>query len=97
MVAVVKMTCTIDCLRLLDRSEAHDELTAALSLPAYYGRNLDALWDCVSTMEADVTLLHADALPEDPDAYANLVIGVLEEAEKVCVIRNAECGIRNSE
>lgn len=89
------MTCTVDCRRLLDRSEAHDELTASLSLPAYYGRNLDALWDCVSTMEADVTLLCADALPEDPDAYANLIIGVLEEAEGVCVIRKSECGIRN--
>lgn len=88
MVAVVKTTCTIDCRRLLDRAEAHDELTRALSLPPHYGRNLDALWDCVSTMEAEITLLNTDALPADPEAYANLIVGILAEAGEVVVFNS---------
>lgn len=88
MVAVVKTTCTIDCRCLLDRAEAHDELTRALSLPAHYGRNLDALWDCVSTMEAEITLLNTDALPADPEAYANLIVGVLAEAGEVVILNS---------
>lgn len=81
MVAVVKNVCTVDCRRLLDRQSAHDELALALGLPPYYGRNLDALWDCVSVMEADVTLIHCDALPDDPEAYACRVVEVLEQAD----------------
>lgn len=44
----------------------------ALSFPAYYGRNLDALADCLSDVTAPTVVLweHAEALrAEDPDAY----------------------------
>lgn len=34
-------------------SELHRSLKAKLSLPEYYGENLDALWDCLTT---DITL-----------------------------------------
>ena len=34
--------------RMTDRAEVHGELKRALSLPEYYGNNLDALNDCLS-------------------------------------------------
>lgn len=40
----------IDCRRLRDRETAHEYLAGALELPAYYGRNLDALYDCLTEM-----------------------------------------------
>ena len=40
----------IDLSKVNDREELHDELEAALPLPAYYGRNLDALNDALTAM-----------------------------------------------
>lgn len=31
------------------RQEAHDEIARAMQFPEYYGRNLDALWDMLTT------------------------------------------------
>lgn len=31
--------------QMTDRAAAHDHLAEVLALPAWYGRNLDALWD----------------------------------------------------
>lgn len=35
--------------RMKDREKTHAYLKKKLSLPYYYGDNLDALWDCLST------------------------------------------------
>ena len=43
---------------MLNREDAHAELARALELPEYYGANLDALYDCTSTMDAEVALVH---------------------------------------
>ena len=32
---------------MTDRAAAHAEIKDKLSLPEYYGANLDALWDCL--------------------------------------------------
>ena len=40
-----------DCSRWPTEAAAHDELATTLALPDYYGRNLDALNDCLSEIE----------------------------------------------
>ncbi len=42
------MNYLIDLSAASDKKEIHDILTRALDLPPYYGRNLDALWDCLT-------------------------------------------------
>ncbi len=37
--------------RWLSADEAHEELAAALDFPEYYGRNLDALHDCLTDLD----------------------------------------------
>ena len=44
--------------RLGSREEIHAQLKEKLNLPDYYGGNLDALWDMISTMDGEVTLTH---------------------------------------
>ena len=46
------------------REHAHRHLRRQLRLPEYYGANLDALWDLLSTCteELQVTLIHYEAL-----------------------------------
>lgn len=41
---------------MTSRTAAHDEIARALELPDYYGRNLDALWDVVGGMHAEIIL-----------------------------------------
>ncbi len=42
--------------------EFYDEISGRLSLPAYFGRNLDALWDVLSTeVEGPAELVWQDA------------------------------------
>jgi ribonuclease inhibitor len=55
--------CVLDFARLPDADALHDALADALALPAYYGRNLDALWDCLMTDVAgpiEIVLRRAD-------------------------------------
>ena len=35
--------------KMVDKETTHEYLKEKLSLPDYYGANLDALWDCLST------------------------------------------------
>ena len=54
---------TIDCTKLLDEASVHDTFSQALEFPAYYGRNLDALYDLLSTCpETELTLANAGAI-----------------------------------
>lgn len=39
------------------RAEALDAIGRALRFPDYYGRNLDALWDCLTDLDAPTALV----------------------------------------
>ncbi len=64
----------------MDRYEIHEELYQALSLPEYYGRNLDALHDCLTDIHEDTVL--AVYLPEDRTSYMERLCRVLRDAEE---------------
>ena len=49
----------------LIKKEGHDYLMEALDLPDYYGKNLDALYDCLTEMEGEIDLINADQVDED--------------------------------
>ena len=57
-----------------------DELARALKLPEYYGANLDALWDLVSTMKCDAVLIYAADLLNSFNVYGCKLIQTLFEA-----------------
>ena len=72
---------------MTSRAAAHDELARALSLPTYYGRNLDALWDCVSTMAGKVTLIYTECMETALGRYAELIEKVFDEAEDIKFVK----------
>lgn len=43
----------------------HDYLMEALNLPDYYGKNLDALYDCLTEMECEIELINAEKADKD--------------------------------
>ncbi len=53
----------LDFTGVTSRDELHDLLARVLELPEYYGRNLDALYDCLIQMPlCMISLYHIEAL-----------------------------------
>ena len=49
----------------LIKEKGHDYLMEALDLPDYYGKNLDALYDCLTEMECEIELINASYVDKD--------------------------------
>ena len=47
------------------KKSGHDYLMEELDLPIYYGKNLDALFDCLCEMNVEIELINAGEVDED--------------------------------
>ena len=47
------------------KENGHDYLADALNLPDYYGKNLDALYDCLTEIDCDIVLVNASVVDKD--------------------------------
>lgn len=75
-------TVYLDARKLKERRTAHEYLAEMLSLPDYYGKNLDALYDCLTEVQdCRVVLLHAKEAALS-GTYGEKIVKVLEEGEK---------------
>ncbi len=78
------MYALIDGAAIHSRDELHDALARQLALPEWYGRNLDALFDCLTDIRepSDLVLRHREELFAHLGVYANVLQNVLEEASE---------------
>lgn len=76
------MELLLDGRAIPDRCVLHDALQAGLTLPDYYGRNLDALSDLLEARveETCITLLHSEALLDNLGRYGQRFLLVLRGA-----------------
>lgn len=76
------MVTTMEGGNIRTREELHDALIRALNLPTWYGRNLDALYDCLTALKQDteLRLLHPARLEEALGGYARSLLSVLRDA-----------------
>ncbi len=63
----------------------HDYFKKNLKLPNYYGKNLDALWDSLSTYSEtlNITLFNKDQLLKHLGEYGLSIIKLLEDVASV--------------
>ena len=73
----------IDCAVFTCRDAFHDSVARELSLPKWYGRNLDALHDCLTSISEPTHLIleNWQAAEENLGRYASLIRAVLLHAE----------------
>lgn len=73
---------TINGAAMKSREEAHEELARALEFPKYYGGNLDALWDMVTSMRGEVVLADTPAMLNALEGYGCRLLDLLYKAAK---------------
>ena len=69
--------------------EVHERIKEAFGFPDYYGKNWDAMWDCLTdlfwvTDDRHIVVRGLDALPSDLRAYAEPLRQVLEDLRTRC-------------
>lgn len=72
----------LDGCSMTSKETAHTYIKQRLNLPPYYGENLDALWDMLSTYSNTISiyLINEEALNENLGEYGNLLKEVFQEA-----------------
>lgn len=64
------------------QEKSHKYLARKLELPSYYGNNLDALWDCVSTLSEKINIdfINEKRAINYLGSYATEIIQVFKDA-----------------
>ena len=79
----MELTYRIDCRELTSRAAAHDCFARVFALPAFYGRNLDALYDVLTELPPCTLLLeHTGCLYDALGPYAEKLLGVFRDAAR---------------
>lgn len=72
----------LDGQEMTSKKRLHDYLQLKLDLPGYYGRNLDALRDCLTTdfTPQTIEIIDTDAIEEHLGSYGNSLLRVFRDA-----------------
>lgn len=77
-------TIIIDGRDMTTREDAHSHLAKTLSLPYYYGKNLDALHDCLTDISepTHIIVTHCSTIMRALGAYGLSILKVLNNSSK---------------
>lgn len=84
-------TIILNGLDIISMSDIHNIFSEELDFPEYYGRNLDALYDCLSevTEEVEIVIEEREELSENLgisfDRLCNLLVDISEEYDNISV------------
>ena len=72
---------------ITNREQLHDALSEALELPEWYGRSLDALYDCLTDLSVPTTI-HVEHWPQED--YLQRALTVIQDAAEENELIQAE-------
>ena len=81
--------CRIDGKQITTRDELHKVISEGLNFPQWYGKNLDALHDCLTDLAEEAIIEIADfddmkaALGDYADSLAQVIKDSAEENRKI--------------
>ena len=77
--------CIIDGNKISDRELLHTILAQSLNFPEWYGKNLDALYDCLTDIqeETEIQLINEKSLTDHLGNYARGFFKVLIQASQI--------------
>lgn len=71
----------LDGRKMDTRSATHQYLINELQLPAHYGKNLDALYDCLTELHrVKIVLIYKEAMLNALGGYGQSLLRVLKDA-----------------
>lgn len=77
------MKYCLDGRKMTDKETLHTYLAQALDLPAYYGRNLDALHDCLTERgKVEIEITHQEELLSALGKYGERLLRLFADMEK---------------
>ncbi|MBQ7246922.1 MAG: barstar family protein [Lachnospiraceae bacterium] len=76
------MEYILDCNEMTDMERAHEYIAKKLGFPSYYGKNLDALFDCLGEMPegCSVILENVDSLYNSLGSRGTEIVDVFGDA-----------------
>lgn len=76
------MKVILDGKKMVSREETHQYLKETFGFPDYYGKNLDALHDCLTEMgEMEVEFINTDDMLAALGRYGELLMQVLDDVK----------------
>lgn len=77
-------TCILDGTAIKDKDTLHNILARDLEFPEWYGKNLDALCDCLTDLKEEtlIRILYGDAMDVQLGNYARLFRKALSAASE---------------
>lgn len=78
------MKLILDGAQITGREALHDALAEGLRLPEWYGRNLDALHDCLTDLQEETVIgvKNREALERQLGAYGRNFLKLLEDISR---------------
>ncbi|MBQ1848301.1 MAG: barstar family protein [Clostridia bacterium] len=73
----------LDCRLMTAKKEAHEYIAQKLGFPDYYGKNLDALYDCLTEFcrKKLIVLRFTSALGDNLGKYGDSLLSVFTDAD----------------
>ena len=77
--------------RMISKEVTHAYLKRKFDFPDYYGKNLDALWDLLTTLgkDTEIIILHKDSILESLGSYGEALLALFlelpEETDRIKV------------
>ena len=81
-------TIELDFKELYTPRQIHEYIADKLGFPEYYGKNLDALYDCLTDIseETEITIVNYDMLDYRENAIINTFLDAVEESDSLNVL-----------